>query len=168
MPTAKGAARTLPHPLSAPCCGPMAVARAPMEVGKQLKSCHLASEELATLNLRCRKVRANRLNHKNTAKAKRGEGGETQALIPCRSPTLVPRCPCHRAARPDPAGKASVSLPAYEPTQLSWQAAEREKSWLRFQLFWSKKEGGAESSEKLLKCQLLSTYIRQQRDPEYQ
>lgn len=125
MPAAKGAARALPHPLSALCCGPMAAARAPTEVGKQLKSCHLASEELATLNLCCRKARANGLHHKNTAKAKRGEGGETQALS---SPAGARRW-CHAAIATEllvPIWQTRLQFPCPRTSQRSWAGRQRK------------------------------------------
>lgn len=86
-------------------------------------------------------------------KGERGEGGETNSHSIMHQ-SLYGAWRCHTAI----ANKlvlliwwARIWFPLClcEPTQLSWQAGEREphqaKSWLCSLLFWNQKEGGAEN-----------------------
>lgn len=157
---AKGAAVTLPYhalsdPPSAPYCSqPYSHEGLLGRLGDSGNHVNLCLKSSTRVTSWCRKVTASRPSHRNVVKAREEAGRNTKSLTPL---SITP-CPEAGAMLQWPAPlylETLVSLPVYEPTQLSWQAREWEKSWLRFQLFWSQKEGGAESSEKLLKCQLL-------------
>lgn len=93
---------------------------------------------------------ANRLNHKTLWRWERRGKGNTSSLTsspkhhpPLGARWLVPHCHCHQPAPPDPAGKALVSLPACEPTQLSWQAGKGKRAGCIFS------SSGARRKEKL-------------------